>query len=215
MYPTAAAYFHIALALSQPAPDRNLDKAIVYCRKAVEEEPREVRYWHLLALLEAKIGEWKKAKGVLEAAINVAEDVEIKAEAEELKDDGIAKRDFGETAEQAEAHSPPPESYAPTEANGQPATPPSPRTLITPADKLLPPAASLLRPIPDHPAPSHRELFEHALQLRMTQIALTELVEGPESVEAYWIDVFEWYSQRRDTNAQTREFIASYIVYLD
>lgn len=139
-------------------------------------------------------------------AINVADDVELKAQAEELKDDGVAKRDFGETAEQTDSQAPPSESHPPNEPNGKPATSLSPRTLITSTDKLLPTAASLLQPIPDHPAPSHRELFEHALQLRMTQIALTELVEGPESVEAYWIDVFEWYSQRRDTNAQTREF---------
>ena len=39
---------------------------------------KELRYWHLLALLTAKAGEWKKAKGVLELADGIAEDMEAR-----------------------------------------------------------------------------------------------------------------------------------------
>lgn len=61
----------------------------------------------------------------------------------------------------------------------------------------LPPSAALLRPLPDHPFPSSRDAFEYSLQLRMTQMALAEHVEGPEGAEGRWVDVFSWISERR------------------
>jgi len=48
----------------------------------------DVRHWHLLALLEAKLGEWKKARGVLEAALDIVDDVEARVHAEEMRDSG-------------------------------------------------------------------------------------------------------------------------------
>lgn len=200
--PTPSACFHAALALSQPIPERNLERAIELCRRAVEAEPREVRHWHLLALLEAKLGEWKKAKGVLEAAIEVSEDVELRTHADELREDGIVPRDFGYGHEDGDQTPIASAKDAKKDANGS--ADPSP-TLIDSAARCLPPAADLLLRVPDHPRATPRELFDHALQLRMTQIALTERVEGAEGVEACWLEVFEWYSQRRDTFAQARE----------
>lgn len=157
----------------------------------------DVRHWHLLALLEAKLGEWKKARGVLEAALDIADDVEARVYAEEMRDSGIVTRDYqtSATTNGNSTHEAAPLSSGATS-----------RTLIDSTDNQLPSAASLLRPLPDHPEPSHREIFEHALQLRMTYLALTELVEGPEAVEQCWLDVFEWYSQRRETNPQARAF---------
>lgn len=195
--PTPSAYYHAALTLSLPIPEQNLEKAIEYCRKAVEDEHMDVRHWHLLALLEAKLGEWKKARGVLEAALDIADDVEARVYAEEMRDSGIVTRDYqtSATTNGNSTHEAAPLSNGATS-----------RTLIDSTDNQLPSAASLLRPLPDHPEPSHRELFEHALQLRMTYLALTELVEGPEAVEQCWLDVFEWYSQRRETNPQARAF---------
>ena len=71
---------------------------------------------------------------------------------------------------------------------------------------MLPPAAELLQPLPDHPPPSATEHFEHALQLRMTQLALTELIEGPEITEERWLEVFQWFATRRGPERdQSRE----------
>lgn len=39
---------------------------------------KELSCWHLLALLTAKAGEWKKAKGVLKLADGIAEDIEAR-----------------------------------------------------------------------------------------------------------------------------------------
>ncbi|EJD00430.1 uncharacterized protein FOMMEDRAFT_91112 [Fomitiporia mediterranea MF3/22] len=197
--PTPSACFHAAVALSRPIPERDLEKAVELCRRAVEAEPKEIRYWHLLALLSAKQGEWKKAKGVLEAAVEFAEDVETRTNVDELKNNGIVPRDYGSAngGQTPTASDPQIEN---NERNGF--TMPTSalhRSLIDPDAQDLPPATELLRSIPDHPPPTQRDIFEQVLQLRMTQIAITELIEGPESVEACWLEVFEWYSQRRDT----------------
>lgn len=168
-------------------------------------DPKEVRHWHLLALLAAKRGEWKKAQGVLQAALEIVEDTELRFRSEELTTNGVVSRDFGiENGDRTPtASTPHPEDY---EANGlAEGHGRSPSVLIDPASQSLPPAESLLKPVPDHPPPTHRQLFEHILQLRMTEIAITELIEGPESVEACWLEVFEWYSQRRDGVSQQGE----------
>ena len=65
-------------------------------------------------------------------------------------------------------------------------------------------AAELFQPLPDHPPPSSTERFEHALQLRMTQLALTELMEGPEGTEEKWVEVFQWFAKRKGPEYQSR-----------
>ncbi|TDL20474.1 hypothetical protein BD410DRAFT_790991 [Rickenella mellea] len=197
-HPTPTAHYHAALAYARPGLDLNVPQAIEHARLAVEGAGKEVRYWHLLALLEAKTGDWRKAKGVLEVAIDMTEDMTEDVPPEESRENGISIKDF------AQGNTPPP-------------PPPPPRTssfssedssgsLLAPSDDRVPPAATLLKPLPDHPPPSHRELFEHALQLRMSYLALTEYVEGPERADSKWLEVFEWYAARRDVTAQTRSF---------
>ena len=45
--------------------------------------------------------------------------------------------------------------------------------------------------------PSKMELFEWHLQLRMTQVALMEIIEGAEGAEAGWLDIFSWVAERK------------------
>jgi len=101
--------------------------------------------------------------------------------------------------------------------NGEGSPPISPPNivLVHPSLTQLPPASDLLKPLADHPPATPREQFDYALQLRMTQLALTELVEGPESVEPYWLEVFDWYSQRREMDSQPRSARPSMDVRLD
>lgn len=206
--PTPSAYFHAALALSRHIPERNLEKAIEYCRLAVETASNDVRHWHLLALLEAKLGEWNKSRALLETAIGIAENVEERVREEEMHEEGLISRDYGrQEGHQEILHAsinPSNGSTAMTNGHAKVTDTSSWSTLIDPDARCLPLAADLLQPSPDHPKPSHRDLFEHALQLHMTHLTLTELIEGPESAEACWPEVFEWYSQRRDTTAQSR-----------
>ena len=46
-------------------------------------------------------------------------------------------------------------------------------------------------------SPSKTELFEWHLQLRMTQVALMEIIEGAEGAEAGWLDIFSWVAEQK------------------
>ena len=70
----------------------------------------------------------------------------------------------------------------------------------------LPPSESLLQPLGDRPPPNRQEAFEHALQLRMTQLTLTEFVKGPEGTGDEWVEVFQWFSEKREVGADDRKF---------
>jgi hypothetical protein len=59
----------------------------------------------------------------------------------------------------------------------------------------IPFVASMLKPMPDHELPSKQEVFEYSLQLRMSQAALTEVVEGAEGAELKWVDIFSWHAR--------------------
>ena len=124
--------------------------------------------------------DWKKAKAVLEYGAGISE--------ERAGDEGLPQT---------------PNSDASGTPNGKVEGLPdvpfiSPTTLLTRDATGIPTAASLLRPLPDHPPPSHRELFEHALQLRMTQLALIEHAEGPEGAAEKWLEVFSWVATQRE-----------------
>ena len=51
----------------RPVPTRDLGRAIENARMAVELEPDDIRYWHLLGLLLATSEDWRGAREVLEA----------------------------------------------------------------------------------------------------------------------------------------------------
>lgn len=103
---------------------------------------------------------------------------------------------------------------------------PSHTLLLQPEETILPTASSLLHPavaalypsstsepkksksnapsapsIPslsiDQYPPSTADLFEQHLQLRMTQVALMEVVEGPEGAEEGWLEIFSWVAEKR------------------
>ena len=196
--PTAPAHYHAALAYSRPTPERNLDRAVAHCRHAIESDSKEIRYWHLLALLETKIGEWKKAQGVLDAANDMAGSLEAKEPVDEsvnarnfVNGNGDASRDGTSTPGRSSPNETVPGGNEDDDTVLQ-------EPLLSSTDNDLPSASTLLQAIPDHPPPNEKEQFESALQLRMTQIALVELVDGQETIENSWLSLFEWYAKRRD-----------------
>ena len=146
-HPTPPTLYHLALCLSRAIPERDLDKAIELCRRAVELDSNEIRYWHLLALLLAKQGEWMKAKGVIDAAIEIASDVETRLQAEDLSINGVNCQDFGGSDDEMT-----PGARGVEKSENEVAFTP----LIGRDTKALPPASTLLRQLPDHPPPSHR-----------------------------------------------------------
>jgi hypothetical protein len=88
---------------------------------------------------------------------------------------------------------------------------PTGTTVLNPSETSLPPASTILTYL--HPAPTQRTepyaltfdqyppapsvLFERHLQLRMTQVALMEVMNGAEGAEEGWLEVFAWTAERR------------------
>lgn len=79
---------------------------------------------------------------------------------------------------------------------------PLPRTpisasLLSQDGRKIPRAATLLKSALDHSPPSGQDKFEYALQLRMTQVVLTENVEGAEGAAAKWLEIFQWIAEKK------------------
>lgn len=210
-FPTPSGYYHLALALAKPGSQQNLDQAIISASSAVEGAPTDVRYWHLLGLLLTANGKWNEAKGVLDIGASKGE---IDDSDEGLADGNegiglsgingqngvIRARDFAGTTSESigEANGYFPHSGA--------ATPIAPVFLLDQGSKCVPPPATLLQPLPDSPPPSRQDAFEHALQIRMTQLALAECVEGAEGAGLKWVEVFGWVAGRKGVVSEQREF---------
>ncbi|KAG2136578.1 uncharacterized protein EDB93DRAFT_1168404 [Suillus bovinus] len=211
IHPTPVAHHQLAIALSLPGSSQNLDEAIVSARAAVEDDANEIRHWHLLGLLLSANGEWEKAAGVLEVgadldegkqdmesparldAENTTNDIAVKAPMA----DGIQAKDFESDHQyaQGKGHSKLPAARLPLNDADGPTS--EHKRLLDPDATTIPPSATLLQPLPDHPLPSPRDAFDYALQLRMTQMALAEHIEGPEGAEGRWVDVFGWVAERK------------------
>ncbi|THH27713.1 hypothetical protein EUX98_g6477 [Antrodiella citrinella] len=198
-YSTPSAHHHLALALSRPGPSQDLQIAIVHARASVEGDPAEVRHWHLLGLLLAVTGDWTAAKTVLEFGVEAAESELIVDEAVTPSNQSALNiRDFASSEHLHKAGM----------LNGDTApsvdTMNTIGTLLQPGDSSMPSSDTLLRPLGDRPQPSRNERFEFALQVRMTQLALTEFVSGAEGVSEKWLEVFQWFREKRGVNIDDR-----------
>lgn len=126
-------------------------------------------------------------------ADNTADDIVVKAPMA----DNIQAKDFQLDHQHApvNGHSKLPAARLPPDDTDGPTS--EHKRLLEPDATTIPPSATLLRPLSDHPLPSPRDTFDHALQLRMTQMALAEYIEGPEGAEGRWVDVFGWIAERK------------------
>lgn len=191
---------------------------------AVELEPDNIRYWHLLGLLLAASEDWRDAREVLEAGATRDDEAWAAELTSSLPNDipdtnTIGRRETSSTAGvtvSSSASSTHPELPSPASEVASTVTErPIERQIILDAHRhTLPPAAELLQPLPDHPPLSITEHFEHALQLRMTQLALTELMEGPEGTEEKWVEVFQWFAKRKGPEYQSREICLACLAML-
>ncbi|KIK96970.1 hypothetical protein PAXRUDRAFT_137268 [Paxillus rubicundulus Ve08.2h10] len=211
-FPTPDAHHQLALALAVPGPSQSLEDAISSARAAVEGAPDEIRHWHLLALLLTAQGQWSKAKGVLEVGAAIGE---APSEIEEHSTDGdtmqdttaqegpllisdeVTVRDFERRKVRTNGSA--------SNGNGHVANGTLVHQMILGPDEVtIPPSATLLQPLPEHPNPSSRDVFEYALQLRLTQMALTEHVEGPERAEGKWVGVFRWVAEMKGLGSESQ-----------
>jgi hypothetical protein len=171
---------------------QDLDQAITYLQSALESEPGEIRYWHVLGLFLTAMEQWKAAIGALEQGAGIGEVGTV----EEVVENTIEHRSQGNgfRIEDSAGASSAGHSFEP-EANGQ--KPQNALFLLDMDTEAISPSETLLRQLLDHPPPSRQEIFEHALQLRMTQVAVAEYVEGPEGAVDRWVEVFSWIAEKR------------------
>jgi len=264
--PTPSGYYHLALSYAIPRgtttttqgstsatsnnANYNLQQAIEYAGLALEADPGDVKYWHLLGLLLAAQERWEQARELLERGADLGvDDADDDAEGdvgEESGGEGFSSVKMGSqdgdkdtsTIEdngtvQMDARTlhgrPIPNPTTNGDANtikidssGNGLPPPiisnnvnnlpfqstyvlsqspsqSPLSSTTPSLPLA--STLLLTPPPSKYPPSPHELFESHLQLRMTQGALMEVVEGAEGAERLWLDVFGWVAEKRSAAA--------------
>jgi hypothetical protein len=175
---SADIYFHLAIALLRAGPARDIDGAVGAAKHAVELEPTEVRYWHLLGLALSANGENTQAREVLiiGEGMEQSEDSDTPADATGTRTDSPNTNTTGLDV-----------STEPPSVEG---------SLLPVSATNVPVPTTMLLPLPDHPLPSKHERFEHALQLRMTLMTLIELMDGGESAAQKWVDAFAWFAER-------------------
>lgn len=204
----AGTFYHLAIA---QAETRDIPEAVLSARAAVEKNPAEIRSWHLLGLLLTAQGDWNGAKAVFELGLAHADDSRPSegdgGTATPTIDGlpqpgGLQAKDFatkggegtGEVIEglgtsAASAHT------TPTPERPNPFSEASPAKTLLPTTLILPPSKTLLAPPPDTPRPTTSDKFEASLQLRITQLALTELADGSDLANLMWPEIFAFFSE--------------------
>ena len=197
-FPTPSGYYHLAIALARPGPQQNLEEAVTNAGLAVEGASQDIRYWHLLGLLLTAQGKWKEAKSVLEIGAAIGDDGEDDNDSnEDALEDRVQVRDFDAQLSGSTNGTIPNGHAHPPEVNDSYKTS---TYLLQKNSTTIPLSASLLQPLPDHPSPSRQDIFEHALQLRMTQLAVSENIDGAECAGLKWVEVFGWVARRKGHN---------------
>ncbi|QRV95587.1 hypothetical protein RhiJN_23605 [Ceratobasidium sp. AG-Ba] len=193
--PTSAdTFYHLAFTQAEA---RMTSDAVLSARQAVERAPRDVRGWHLLGLLLTAMEDWQGAKAVIEIGIANAEEVKIDSPEDaaagqqgNAAEDGLVVKDFG--VGNARSASP---QGVPSETNEL--NPPNHAPSIVPPTGILPPSRTLhplfTRSDPDA-TPSKMHAFAAATQIRLTEMAIIEKIEGPDGAAGMWPSVFAWYA---------------------
>lgn len=228
--PTPSAAYHLALSFARPGPTQDIEQAITHVAQAMEGDPKEVRYWHLMGLLLSGAEKWQAALEILDSGADIGEAAHgddagdddeatetVNADVDTLTPNPLrtpngfggasmhsvvdTKRNGPQSTRSPSLH---PSYFSGSGSDGVDLDIPS-LSLLPNSTGTIPPSSSLLGPMPDHPKPSTQEQFEFSLQLRMSQVAMIEYVEGAEAADPKWMDVFAWVAEKRGIVAQQRE----------
>jgi hypothetical protein len=181
--PTPSGHHHMALALARATPSQSIVCAIEHAKLAIEGQPSETRSWHLLSLLLMASGEWSKSMKIIEEGIKVSEQVFSHGSDDEGEKPDVTStlnsraKDFATRSRRIKEH--------------------PDKSVLEGSSDVLPPARTLIAPIPDPPPLTRRQEFEVALQLRLTFLAITEHAYGPEKASTGWLDLFTWFRERK------------------
>jgi hypothetical protein len=214
-------------------PSQDFNCAITHLRAALEAEPGEIRFWHALGLLLAATEQWDAARGALEQGAEFGESDRGNEDEEETpgrplspelpptpqQQERVLARYFpiedpvrtNGSADTDHTHMPEPERPdGDHDTTGLSSTVVPAVFLIDNQVRRIPPGETLLRPLLDHPRASRLELLEHALQLRMTQVAVAEYVEGAEGAVGKWVEVFTWVADQSGECTSVHLFRSDY-----
>lgn len=217
LHPTSSGHYHLAISFSRPGPHRDMEQAIEQAGMAVEADPTEVRYWHLLGLLLTAVEKWTEAVEILEHGAELDDSYSVEQEKREAQVNGNADGESDirtvKGGEVLSSQSVPngnasgvfvaPNGQQQQQQNGvvnkdEATDEARPFLPILEEDVLeIPPASGLFKSILRVPMPSEHNIFEYSLQLRMTQVALTEVREGAEGAEQQWLEVFAWIAEKK------------------
>lgn len=203
-YPTALGHFYLALSLARAGALQDLQQAIVYAAQAVEVDSIDVRYWHLLGILLTATEQWKAAAEILEQGAAL-DDIETSESVDNLPESNqnnhlgppVWERNYratnlGETDSLATSTARPDDLTAtPTQLHRDEAY------VLDRDSQRMPSSSDLLSSIVDQVWPLSYEIVENSLQLRLTQVYLTEAVDGAEAADQKWIEVFRWISAKK------------------
>ncbi|KAG8959567.1 hypothetical protein FRC00_001448 [Tulasnella sp. 408] len=205
----AGTFYHLAIA---QAESRDIPEAVLSARAAVEKNPAEIRSWHLLGLLLTAQGDWNGAKAVFELGLAHADDsgpsegdggtatptIDGLPQSGALQAKDFALKGGDGTGEVIEGlgTSAASATTTPTPERPNPLAGAGAAKTLLPTTLILPPSKTLLAPPPDTPRPTTSDKFEASLQLRITQLALTELADGSDLANSMWPEIFAFFSDR-------------------
>jgi tetratricopeptide (TPR) repeat protein len=200
-YPTALGHFYLALSLARAGALQDLQQAIVYAAQAVETDSINVRYWHLLGILLTATEQWKAAAEILEQGaalddIEASESVDNLPESNQNRPPAWERNyratNLDETDSLAASTARPDDPTAtPTQLHRDEAY------ILDRGSQRMPSSSNLLGSIVDQVWPLSYEIIENSLQLRLTQVYLAEAVDGAETADQKWIEVFRWISAKK------------------
>ena len=197
-YPTALGHFYLALSLARAGALQDLQQAIVYAAQAVEADSIDVRYWHLLGILLTATEQWKAAAEILDQGaalddIEASESVDNLPELNQNRPLAWESNHRATNLDEADslAASTARPTATPTQLHGDEAY------ILDQDCQRMPSSSKLLGSIVDQVWPLSYEIIENSLQLRLTQVYLAEAVDGAETTDQKWIEVFRWISAKK------------------
>ncbi len=183
-------FYHLAYARAEA---RDIDNAVSAAHTALELDPQNIEAWHLLALLLTAQRDWQGAAKAVQVGIETWEQVEeemarrsaVPQSAVPPVDPSLQQKDFAESTS--------------ARISAVPTTTPTSRDAQYPWILL---ASSGVTPLPPSPSdqlstplsPSRR--LAKVIQLRMTQAAIVEKLEGPGAAMWRQQDTFSYFSAR-------------------
>ena len=188
---SSTAFYQLALVQSAL---RQAGAAVISARTVVELAPKDLRAWHLLALLLTAEEEWDNACQIIEHSISKTEESSEAGPSMIGTGNGYAMGSMADSEGDHADSATPPASTSPEIPTAVSASSDMNFPVIEGRSEKISSPVTLQYGLPSIPFVSKFEKFESSIQLLLTQLAIIERVEGAESANEKWPDVFKFFS---------------------